>query len=385
MKELQNIITVFKQYKRSGQRTALATVVKTSGSVYRRPGARMLLTDDGQMIGAISGGCLESDVFERAQRVMFYSGKPIVVQYDTTSSDDIVWGFGLGCNGVVSVLIESLSDASASSQVEFIADCFDQHQLGVIATIFHVQGETQAKVASRLFLKQDGTVVHDIEECQFAQKVLEDARRVLQNGHSCIESYLLANGVAEVLLEVIQPPVPLLIFGAGHDAIPLVHFAKQLGWHITVIDDRPGYTTRDRFPLADKIIFCNPEDLEAHLILNPRMVAVVMTHKYVHDLALLRTLLPSPVRYIGMLGPKTRRERLLQDLQASGFMPALDQLRRLYGPVGLDIGANTPEEIALSILSEIQAVVANRCGSSLRERTEPIHSPQEELTCLVSV
>ena len=127
MKELQNIITAFERSKHSNQRTAIATVVKTSGSVYRRPGARMLLTDNSQMVGAISGGCLESDVFERAQPLMFYSGAPILVQYDTTSSDDIVWGFGLGCNGVVYVLIESLRDASASSQLEFIADCFDRN------------------------------------------------------------------------------------------------------------------------------------------------------------------------------------------------------------------------------------------------------------------
>lgn len=380
MKELQNIIKAFKQCKQTSRRTALATVVKTSGSVYRRPGARMLLTDDGQMIGAISGGCLESDVFERAQPLMFYSGEPILVQYDTTSSDDIVWGFGLGCNGVVHVLIESLSDASASSQLEFIADCFDRNQLGVIATIFRVAGKTPAKVASRLFLKQDRTVVNNIEDSLFAQKVLENAYQVLHEKRSSVESYLLANGIAEVLLEVIQPPVPLLIFGAGHDAIPVVDFAKQLGWHVTVIDDRPGYTTRDRFPNADNIILCNPEDLPAHLTLNPHMVAVVMTHNYLHDQHLLRTLLPSPLPYVGILGPKTRTQQLLQDLHAEGFIPTENQLRRFYGPVGLDIGANAPEEIALSIVAEIQAVVANRCGSSLRERTEPIHSPQEQLT-----
>lgn len=372
MKELQNIITAFEQSKHTSQRTALATVVKTSGSVYRRPGARMLLTDDGQMIGAISGGCLESDVFEQAQPLMFYSGESVVVRYDTTSSVDIVLGFGLGCNGVVHVLIESLSN-SASSQLEFIADCFQQHQLGVIATIFRVEGETQIKVASRLFLKQDGSIVHNIEDCQFAQNVLKDAQRVLHLGRSSVESYLLANGIAEVLLEVIQPPIELLIFGAGYDAIPVVQCAKQLGWHVSVIDNRPGYTTSDRFEQADNIIFCNPEDLQAHLTFNPHMVAVVMTHKYLHDLMLLRTLLLSPVGYVGMLGPKTRRERLLEDLQASGFTPTLDQLSRLYGPVGLDIGADTPEEIALSIVAEIQAVIANRDGSSLRERTEPIH------------
>ncbi|KAF3886028.1 MULTISPECIES: XdhC family protein [Nostocales] len=379
MKELQNIIKAFKQYKQSGQRTALATVVKTSGSVYRKPGARMLLADDGYTIGAISGGCLESNVFERSQPLMFYSGEPLVVKYDTTSSEDIVWGFGLGCNGVVSVLIESLADASASNQLEFISECFLQNQSGAIATVFDVRGDTQVKVASRLFLKQDGAVATDIQDREFAQKVLQDAQQVLKNGRSLVKAYSLANGCVEVLLEVIQPPLPLLVFGTGHDAIPVVDCAKQLGWHVTVIDNRPGYTTRDRFPNADDIIFCDPENLETHFSFNSRMVAVVMTHKYLQDLELLRILLLSPLQYIGLLGPKTRRERLLQDLQASGFISTPDQLQRLYGPVGLDIGANTPEEIALSIVAEIQAVVADRGGSSLRERTRPIHSQHDEL------
>ena len=212
-----------------------------------------------------------------------------------------------------------------------------------------------------------------------------DAQQVLHNGRSCVKSYLLNNGIAEVLLEVIQPPVELLIFGAGHDAIPLVHFAKQLGWHVTIVDNRLSYATRDRFPFADDIILCNPEDLEARISFNPRMVAVVMTHKYLHDLALLQTLLSSPLHYVGMLGPKTRTEQLLQDLQASGFIPTPEQLRRLYGPVGLDIGADTPEEIALSIVAEIQAVITNRNGNFLKERTGPIHSQHEELVCPVSV
>lgn len=383
MKELQNMIAAIEQSKHTNQRTAIATVVKTSGSVYRRAGARMLLTESGQTIGAISGGCLESDVFERAKEVMLDQDEPIVVQYDTTSSDDIVWGLGLGCNGVVHVLIEFLSD-TARSQLDFIAECFAQNQPGVIATIFQVRGETQIKVAQRLLCKQDGTVITNIVDSAFAQKVHSEAQQVLHDGRSCVKSYLLSNGVAEVLLEVIQPPVELLLFGAGHDAIPVVHFAKQLGWQVTVIDHRLSYATGDRFPNADRIILCNPQDLEAHITLHSGMVAVVMTHKYLHDLALLRTLLLSPLRYLGMLGPKTRQEGLLQNLEASGCTPTLDQLSRLYGPVGLDIGADTPEEIALSIVAEIQAVIANRCGNSLRERAGSIHRPSKELICPVS-
>ncbi|MBD2076876.1 XdhC family protein [Phormidium sp. FACHB-592] len=384
MREFQDIIKAFKQIANDGRCSALATVVKTKGSVYRQPGARMLLVEDGQTIGSISGGCLEGDVFERSQPLMFYSGKPVVVQYDTTSSEDIVWGLGLGCNGVVDVLIESLNDASARSQIEFIADCLHQGQPGAIATVFRIEGETRASIASRLLLKPDGTVVDGIEDRQLARRVLEEARRMLGEAQfstgsatrSQVQSYRLSNGAAEVLIEVIQPLVPLLVFGAGHDAIPVVECAKQLGWHVTVIDHRLGYTTRDRFGLADEIIHSEPENLQAHLIWNPRMVAVVMTHNYLRDRTLLRSLLPSPLGYVGILGPKSRTQRLLQDLQADGFIPTAAQLHRLYSPIGLDIGADAPEAIALAIVAEIQAVLAHRSGGALRERIGSIHSEE---------
>ena len=385
MREFQDIIKTFKQIANDGRCSALATVVKTKGSVYRRPGARMLLVEDGQTVGSISGGCLEGDVFERSQPLMFYSGKPVVVQYDTTSSEDIVWGLGLGCNGVVDVLIESLNDASARSQIEFIADCLHQGEPGAIATVFRVEGETRANIASRLLLKPDGTTVVDgIQDRQLARSVLEDARRVLGEAQvsygnatrSQVQSYTLPNGAAEVLIEVIQPLVPLLVFGAGHDAIPVVEFAKQLGWHVTVIDSRPGYTTRDRFGLADEIIRSEPENIQAHLTWNARMVGVVMTHNYLRDRTLLRTLLPTPLGYVGILGPKSRTQRLLQDLQADGFIPTVAQLHRLYSPIGLDIGADAPEAIALAIVAEIQAVLANRSGGELRERIGSIHSEE---------
>lgn len=386
MREFQDIIKAFKQIVNDGRCSALATVVKTKGSVYRRPGARMLLVEDGQTVGSISGGCLEGDVFERSQPLMFYSGNPVVVQYDTTSSEDIVWGLGLGCNGVVEVLIESLNDASARSQIEFIADCLHQGQPGAIATVFHVEGETRANIASRLLLKPDGTVVDGIEDEDriLARSVLEDAHRVLGEAQfsygsatrSQVQSYTLANGAAEVLIEVIQPLVPLVVFGAGHDAIPVVEFAKQLGWHVTVIDSRPGYATRDRFGLADEIIRSEPQNIQAHLTWNPRMVAVVMTHNYLRDRTLLRTLLATPLAYVGILGPKSRTQQLLQDLQADGFIPTAAQLHRLYSPIGLDIGADAPEAIALAIIAEIQAVLANRSGGALRERIASIHSEE---------
>ncbi|NJP11014.1 MAG: XdhC family protein [Leptolyngbyaceae cyanobacterium RU_5_1] len=383
MKELQDILNVFEHSQNSGQRMAIATVVKTSGSVYRRPGARMLLTEAGQTIGAISGGCLESDVFERAQPLMLQDSQPIVVQYDTTASDDLVWGLGLGCNGVVQVLIESLNTISANRQLEFINQCFTQSQPGAIATIFHTEGDVNVNIADRLLLKADGTVVNQIANQSLATQLLQDTYRVLAEGNTQVISYSLDHRSVEVLIEVIQPPVPLLIFGAGYDAIPVVQLAKQLGWHVTVIDHRPTYATRDRFSQADETIVCNPNDLPATLDLNPRTVAVVMTHNYLHDQSLLRSLLPSPIRYLGVLGPKRRTQQLLEDLHAEGLTSTESQRHRLHAPVGLDIGAETPEEIALAIVAEIQSVLTQRSGGYLRERQAPIHDPAKSCLTLV--
>lgn len=343
----------------------------------------MLLTEDDLIVGAISGGCLESDVIERAKLLLLHGGEPIVVSYDTTATDDLVWGLGLGCNGAVDVLIESLAETSAKRQLEFIATCWHQHCAGAIATVFHVEGEVGTGVAARLLLKADGTVVNGIADRQLAERLLEDSYQGLANGQTQVKFYPLANGAAEVLIEVIQPPVSLLVFGAGYDAIPVVHLAKQLGWQVAVIDHRPAYATRDRFPLADTLICCHPADLQAHLTLNSRMAAVVMTHHYRQDQRLLQTLLPSPIRYLGILGPKRRTQQLLEDLRSQGLVPTESHLSRFYGPVGLDIGAATPEAIALAIIAEVQAVLTNRCGGFLRDRQEPIHG--EALPCPMSV
>lgn len=315
----------------------------------------MLLVEDGQMISAISGGCLEGDVFERAQSLMFYGGEPMVVRYDTTSSEDIVFGFGLGCNGVVDVLIESLGDETAASQMSFIQDCLQSGQAGAIATIFKIAGVSDITLGSRLMLKSDGTVINGITNAVIAQTIETDARHVLKEKQTRVQSYTIPEGQVDVLIEIIQPLVPLLVFGAGYDAIPVVQLAKHLGWHVTVIDDRPGFLTSDRFPQADQILWREADDHDSyrHLLI-PQTVAVVMTHRYLSDLAFLQTLIPSPVRYLGVLGPKRRMQKLWDDLAKNNIFATVAQKQRIYNPVGLDIAAETPQEIALSIVAEIK-------------------------------
>ncbi|ARV62813.1 xanthine dehydrogenase [Nostocales cyanobacterium HT-58-2] len=373
MKELQDIVTDFLTIKNCGQTAALATVVKVKGSTYRRPGARMLMTEDGCMTGSISGGCLEHDVFEHAKQVMV-SGEPTLVKYDPEVAEEIIWSLGLGCNGAVHVLIERLD-----KQLTFISECLTNKHSGVLATVFCVEGQVQAKVGNHLMLYPDNNITNEIIDPTLTQAMVADAQAALYEQKSKVKTYQLPAGRVEVLIEFIKLPIPLLIFGAGQDAIPVVRFAKDLGWHVTIVDHRPTYLTPEKFPNADSLVLTSAEAAHKLVLLEDNTVAIVMTHNYFHDRALLNMLLPSAVRYIGVLGPKRRTTELLQDLQTEGMFYTEEQLNRVYAPIGLDIGADTPVEIALSIVAEIQAVLTKRGAGLLRNRIGPIHHPVDEL------
>ncbi|HMS82179.1 MAG TPA: XdhC family protein [Nitrospira sp.] len=374
MKELQSIIDASHELERTNTPAALATVVRVTGSAYRRPGARMLIAANGHTVGSVSGGCLERDVVNQARRVL-QSNEARVVTYDSMSDDDLVWEFNLGCSGIVDVLIEPFPHHGERDHMTFLADCLRDRQVGVLATLFAVEGETRATVGNRVMLREQHPVRHDIGDGDLAEAILRDARCALASGASHTQSYEIGTSRADVFIEVIQPPVPLVIFGAGHDAVPLVRIAKELGWHVTLVDPRPGYATRMRFPSADTLIVCRPEEVSERVKMDARTVATIMTHNMLHDSELLKALLPSPLRYLGILGPKRRRQRLLGELQENAGSLSDHLLARVYGPVGLDIGADTPEEIALAIVAEIQAVLSGRLGGFLRNRESALHEP----------
>lgn len=331
MVELQSIV----QYLTGSDsyETVLATLVKVEGSSYRRPGARLLTTADGVRIGSISGGCLEEDLVARARRTLV-TRKPELVTYDTTSENDLIWGVGLGCNGIVHVLLEYLPVCPRWASV--MAQQFRVHAPTSLSVVWRADGE-------------DNLGTH----------LSSDLQTTPQN--------------SAIFTDHVQPPPRLLVFGAGDDAKPLVRLAKELGWHITVADPRPEFATKSRFPLADEIVLAQASELVRQINPPSDALAVIMTHHYVHDVPLLRDLLPRSLAYVGLLGPKKRAAKILADLQGQGhdFTPA--QLQRLHAPVGLDLGAETPEEVALSIMSEMRATLAQRDGRPLRDRDRPIH------------
>jgi xanthine/CO dehydrogenase XdhC/CoxF family maturation factor len=370
VKELIDIIAAFRSLKRAGKPAALATVVKTRGSTYRRPGARMLVSDVGQMVGSVSGGCLEADVLAKARRLMV-AGKTETAVYDMTSSDKGVWGLNMGCNGVVHLLIEPLT-AEASQHLEFIDECMKREMRGVVATVFRVDGEFKAQVGTRLMTREDGEMAENVHNPVLSAALAESAGQAMESGRSAVREYRFLEGVVEAFVEVVNPPTPLFIFGAGNDAVPLARVAQELGWRVAVIDHRPVFLTAERFPHCT-LINSRPEEIANTLTLTRHASAVVMTHNAAHDVQFLKFLLSTPSRYIGLLGPRNRTSLLLEQLAAEGVSMSDEQRARLFAPVGLDLGAESPEEIALAILAEIRAVLSRRRGGFLRDHEGPIH------------
>jgi xanthine/CO dehydrogenase XdhC/CoxF family maturation factor len=373
MNGLREIIEAADRARRHRRPVVLATVVKVAGSTYRRPGACMLIPDQGEPVGMVSGGCLESDLAERARAVL-ESGAAQTVVYDMRSPDDIVWGLGLGCNGEVRVLLERLAPGSAPGRLAFLDRCTRARRAGVVVTVFEGSEELASAVGQHLTLGETEAASGSIGEPRLRSAVLEDARRALADHRSAVRHYEIEGGRAEALVEYVAPAVSLLVFGAGNDALPLVEFAKTLGWQVTVADDRPAFAAPERFPAADAVKLVRFDALDREeLPIDAHTAVIAMTHHFLHDLELLRFLLPTAAPYLGLLGPRQRTENLLEELAKRGVQPTASQLHRLYGPVGLDIGAETPEEIALTVACEIRAVLSDRRGGFLRDRRGPLH------------
>jgi xanthine dehydrogenase accessory factor len=372
--EIQAILNAFAQSQDRGKSAFLATVVGTQGSTYRRPGARLFIADNGETVGLVSGGCLERDLVEHTQ--LMPADRPKMVTYDHTATEDIIWGFGLGCTGTVQVLVEPLHPPH--DPLTFLAQCRHDRTSGVLASIIQTEGN-DTPLGAYLTLTADAIDVLGERDPDLIAAIVPDARSVLQERQSVVKLYQLANRRVEVWLEFIEPPVPLLIFGAGQDAIPIAQFAKALGWHVTVLDCRSNPLSHDRFAMCNLTILTRREKLD-RLVIEPGTVATILTHNYYDDLEILRELLPAPVRYIGLLGSRQRTKRLLQELQQQTPYTTA-QLAKLHAPVGLDLGAETPAAIAISIVAEIQAVLSDRPGNSLKYRNTSIHdNHQDRLT-----
>lgn len=371
MKEIRDIIKAYDEARKTGKQTALATVVHVEGSSYRRPGARMLIEDDGQLTGAISGGCLEGDALRKALLVITEKRSKLVT-YDTMDDDDAKFGVGLGCNGIIQVLIEPIDDTDPNNPVQYLRSVNEKRQKAVLVTLFSLRDKKTAQHGTCLLLKEDGSL---FEHTPVLKDVLiADANEVLATQTSSFKNYISDDHDLTAFIEVIKPPVSVIIIGAGNDVMPVVDMADILGWEATVIDGRANYAKKERFASACQVLVAKPEKALEQITIDEHTVFLLMTHNYNYDKAMLAQLLQKNVSYIGMLGPKKKRERVLSELKDEGFSFTEQQLSALHSPVGLDIGAETSEEIALSILSEVKAFFANKDVRSLRKIDEVIHS-----------
>ncbi len=375
MKEIKDIIKAYDKAVKQGKQTALATVVHVEGSSYRRPGARMLITTDGQLTGAISGGCLEGDALRKASLVMIEK-KTMLVTYDTNDEDDAKLGMGLGCNGIIQVLIEPIDTANAENPIQLLKEVAGKRQKAVLTTLFSLQDKKNPQAGTCLLLKEDGTSIGGSPELK--ETLLADAKNALDNQTSTFKNYLASGGTETnsltAFIEFIKPAVSLVIIGAGNDVIPLVDMAAILGWEATVVDGRANYAKTERFPSACRVLVSKPEDVLKQITIDEQTVFALMTHNYNYDMAMLKELVSRNVSYIGLLGPKKKLDRIIGELKENGLNLTAQQLSTIHGPVGLDIGAETSEEIALSVIAEIKAVLSNKQGQQLKNTSEAIHS-----------
>ncbi len=328
---------------------ALATVVATEGSTYRKAGARMLIDAGGASCGLLSGGCLEGDLAEHARSVL-ETGMARLIDYDLRSSDDLIWGLGLGCEGAMRILLQRLSPADSYVPLTEIARARAARRQLAFATV--VQSNVPAWPSGRVVF-EDGT------RDPLAGALQQRAREVLQGTQA--RGLMDVNAGASRLtafVDAIDLPPRILILGAGPDAAPVVTASHALGWSVTLFDHRPAYAVAAHFPEAERVALGSAEELSATLDLRHFDAAVVMSHHLPADLAYLRQLASTDLGYVGLLGPAPRRHRLLAELGAE----AQRLSDRLFGPVGLDIGARTPEAIAIAIVAEIHAVLSGRQG-----------------------
>ena len=356
MKEIREMLREINAMP-AGESAVLATVVDLKGSGYRLPGARMLIKANGETTGTVSGGCLEADVLERARRVLA-TGRAEVFTYDTTAEENSVFSLNMGCRGVLRILMEAVDANSAT--IAAIRSVYERREPICGAVVIRSEVEMLA-VGHRI---SEGIAVSEIP-------ALADDLRTFADSHSNYEAvtYEVSGSFVEVAFERISPPVQLYICGAGADAVPLVDAAYGLGWEVNVCDHRPAFLTNDRFPNCDALVSLD-RDVAPEWDVDHLTAFVLMNHNYDRDKAMLPGALRSKAFYVGALGPKRRTRQMLDEL---GNPFTEEELSRLRAPAGLDIGGDTPEAIAVSIVAEIQSVLKHRKGGPLRDREAPIY------------
>lgn len=374
-----------RELRNEGEPAALATVVDVEGSAYRRPGAKMALTPDGEQVGAITAGCLEGPVGDLAETVLA-GGPPVLETFDLTEDDG--WGLGMGCNGIVDVFVEpvdaSLDGTLAALEgdvpgcvVTAIESTDPGIDPGARAVVGPAAGAETGTATDADGGARTGTSPRQRLPDPIREELREPAEECAATGGTATRRVETGRGSVRAFLEGIEPPPQLLVFGGQPDTAPVARLATDLGFRVTVATPRGGLAEPDRFPGAEEALAVRPADLDAHV--DDRTNVVVMTHNLADDVLALEALAETDVPYVGLLGPSERFEEIRANLAAEGVELPEAFLERIATPVGLDLGGGTPVEIALSIVAELVAVENGRDGGRLRDREGPIHCERAEL------
>jgi xanthine dehydrogenase accessory factor len=353
-KETADVMDRIAALLQDGREAAVATVVRIEGSAYRRPGAKLLITDDGETLGGVSGGCLEADVREVAQEVM-RSGVPSLRRYESRTEDDTLFGIGPGCDGMVEIFIQSAGRGALRDLVADLRAILRGNSPIVLVTV--LDGPNPGST-----LAVDEADSHgSLGSPEANQRGAQLARS------SAVRPGVQTLGDRTVFVERLDPPRHLVVFGAGDDALPLVSYAAEAGFRVTVIDHRGAFLTAERFPAAYERIEARPEDEGVALPTGQGSLAVLMMHSLDHDRDWAGRVLRAGFGYVGLLGPRQRTQFILKSLSA-------EHDPRVFGPIGLDVAAEGPHQIAISILAELLVVVGSRSPRHLSERSAPIHA-----------
>lgn len=384
------LLPLFYRERAAGNALAVGVLIATQGSTYRKPGALMLMAANGEYAGLLSGGCLESDLGERARSVI-ETGEACVLSYDTRSADDLIWGLGLGCEGAMQILLLRVGPDHDWQPLTHLARCHAAHDptavgivvesewvdmpLGTIGLVGSATAEQSCGGNTVAALPPRGSLSLQARAAMHEPRITALLEQTAHSGH--LGWFEGAAPRWKLLALPLSLPPKLLLLGAGPDAVPIVELAARLNWKVTLIDHRPAYADISRFPSAERVVSARPDESFETVDPNDFSAAVVMSHHLPSDLMYLRVLGATAIPYVGLLGPAPRREKLLAQLGQT----AVELRSRLHAPVGLPLGGRSPESVALAIVAQIHAFVFG-ADRSRTERDDGCSGPGPALAAM---
>ena len=373
MKEIKTILEQLKIAHEKGIKTALATVVNVHGSSYRRSGARMLILENGFWFGSVSGGCLEGDVIDKAKEII-QSEKAQLFKYDTRQNAKNSFGMGYGCNGLLEILIEPIEYNEKNAVFSVLKQLIIEPSTQGLSTVFGSADESIALHGERYH----SNGLHFISNTELADRIKQDLKSLVISGESKAITYKIKDKKVKVFHEVFEPNINILIYGAVFHVVPFMRITNELGYNVHVTDSFEPIQPIWNFPHADEIHLLEPEEVSGVVKNTPNLAIVFLTHNFFYIKEELPKALKSDAPYVGILGSRKKTQKILREAEVTEQNYAPKELAKIHYPIGLDIGANTPEEIALSIVAEIKAFFSKRTGEPLKKFDGYIHKKNLE-------